>query len=90
MFLLIPYYFLIFLIFEVLESAPVPTKDFPLSLNFLYFSPELFSIVFTSAWAITGKVLAYNKNKTKKNPIVPTKMLMSTKVGENIVHDDGK
>ena len=37
-----------------------------------------------------GKVLAYNKNKTKKNPIVPTKMLMSTKVGENIVHDDGK
>ena len=28
--------------------------------------------------------------KTKKNPIVPTKILMSTKVGENIVHDDGK
>jgi hypothetical protein len=35
------------------------------------------------------KVLAYNK-KTKKNPIVPMKIPMSTNVGENIVHEDGK
>ena len=45
-------------IVDVLLSAPVPTRDFPLSLNFLYFSPELFKMVLTSACAITGNVLA--------------------------------
>jgi hypothetical protein len=36
------------------------------------------------------KVLAYNKKKTKKKPIVPMKIPISTNVGENIVQDDGK
>src|SRR5690606_33895839 len=61
-------------------------NGFPASLNNLYFSPEDFNILFTSAWAITGKVLAYNKNSTKKNPMVPINVPMSTKVGENMVH----
>ena len=37
----------------------------PASLNLLKLSPEDFNIDFTSACAITGKVLAYNKNSTK-------------------------
>ena len=49
-----------------------------------------FKIDFTSACAITGKVLAYNRNNTKKNPMVPIKIPMSTKVGENMVHEDGR
>src|SRR5690606_5053011 len=65
-------------------------KGLPASLNFLYFSPEDFKMVFTSACAITGKVRAYNKNSTKKNPMVPMNVPISTKVGENMVHADGK
>jgi hypothetical protein len=53
-------------------------------------SPEDFKIDFTSACAITGKVRAYNRNKTKKNPMVPIKMPISTKVGENMVQEDGR
>ena len=56
----------------------------------LYLSPEDFKIVLTSACAITGNVLEYSKNNTKKNPIVPINIPISTNVGENIVHDDGK
>jgi hypothetical protein len=48
------------------------------------------TIVLSSAWAITGNVLAYNKNRTKKKPIVPIKIPMSTKLGENMVQDDGR
>jgi hypothetical protein len=33
---------------------------------------------------------SYNKNNTKKKPIVPMKIPISTNVGENIVHEDGK
>ena len=51
---------------------------------FLYLSPDDFKIDFTSACAITGKVRAYSKNKTKKNPMVPIKIPISTNVGENI------
>ena len=47
-------------------------------------------MVFNSASAITGNVLEYNKNNTKKNPIVPKKIPISTKEGENIDHEDGK
>ena len=52
--------------------------------------PVAFNMVLTSAWAITGNVLAYNKNNTKKNPIVPMKIPISTKVGENMVHEEGR
>ena len=33
---------------------------------------------------------SYNKNNTKKNPIVPMKIPISTNVGENIVQDEGR
>jgi hypothetical protein len=39
---------------------------------------------------MTGKVLEYNRNKTKKNPMVPMKMPISTNVGWNIVQEDGR
>jgi hypothetical protein len=57
---------------------------------FLYSDPDDLRIDFNSAWAITGNVLEYNRNKVKKNPIVPKKIPISTKDGENIVHADGK
>jgi hypothetical protein len=38
-------------------------------------------MVFTSACAITGNVLAYNKNITKNNPTVPMKNKISKKEG---------
>ena len=44
---------------------------------FLYLSPDVFKIDFTSACAITGNVLAYSKNNTKKKPIVPIKIPIS-------------
>ena len=47
-------------------------------------------MVLTSACAITGNALEYNKNKVKKNPIVPRKIPISTNVGENIVQAEGK
>jgi hypothetical protein len=57
---------------------------------FLCSEPEDLRIVFSSAWAITGNVREYNRNKVKKNPIVPKNIPISTKDGENIVHADGK
>jgi hypothetical protein len=57
---------------------------------FLYSEPEDLRIVFSSACAITGNVLEYNKNKVKKNPRVPKKIPISINVGENILHADGK
>ena len=39
---------------------------------------------------MTGNVLEYSKNSTKKNPMDPTKMPMSTKVGENMLQLEGK
>jgi hypothetical protein len=57
---------------------------------FLYLSPDVFKIDFTSACAITGNVLAYNKNSTKKKPMVPIKIPISTNVGENMVQEEGK
>jgi hypothetical protein len=57
---------------------------------FLYSDPEDLIIDFNSACAITGKVLAYNRNRVKKNPMVPKKIPISTNVGEYIVHEDGK
>src|SRR5690606_34329001 len=72
------------------SSTPVPTKLCPDSLRLLYLSPEDFKIVFISACAITGEVLAFNKNNTKKNPMVPIKIPMSTNVGDNMVNDDAK
>ena len=53
-------------------------------LIFYKSAPDDFKIDFTSACAITGNVLAYNKNNTKKNPMVPINIPISTKVGENI------
>ena len=52
--------------------------------------PDDFNIDFTSAWAITGKVLEYNRKSTKKKPIVPMNIPISTKVGENIVQEEGR
>jgi hypothetical protein len=57
---------------------------------FLYSEPEDLRIDFNSACAITGNVLEYKRNKVKKNPIVPKKIPISIKVGENILHADGK
>ena len=57
---------------------------------FLYSEPDDFNILLSSACAITGNVLEYNRNNTKKNPIVPKNMPISTKDGENIVHEDGR
>src|SRR5690606_25942270 len=56
--------------------------------SLLYPSPEDFKIPFKVACEITGKVLAYNRNRTKKNPMVPMKVPISTKVGWNKVHDE--
>ena len=47
-------------------------------------------MVFTSACAITGNVLAYKRKGTKKKPIVPINIPISTKVGENMVHEEGR
>src|SRR5690606_23940094 len=41
-----------------------------------------------SACAMAGKVLAYSRKSTKKNPIVPMKIPISTKVGENMVQEE--
>tara|TARA_B100001250_G_C19635240_1_gene715641 strand:+ start:666 stop:983 length:318 start_codon:yes stop_codon:yes gene_type:complete len=64
--------------------------NFIFHFYFLYSDPDDFKILFNSACATTGKALEYNKNKTKKNPIVPRKIPISTNVGENIVHDEGR
>ena len=47
-------------------------------------------MVFTSACAITGNVLAYNKNRTKKKPMVPINIPTSTNVGSKRHHDEGR
>ena len=80
------------------KSEIVPLVSFPKSGNTwvrfllanLFKKDEDFKIDFISAWATTGKLLAYNKNNTKKNPIVPMNIPISIKVGENIVHDEGR
>ena len=72
------------------SSSKIPYSIFTHYFLFLYSDPEDLTIDFNSACAITGKVLAYNRNKVKKNPIVPKKIQISTNVGEYIVHEDGK
>jgi hypothetical protein len=57
---------------------------------FLYSDPDDFKILFNSACATTGKALAYIKKRTKKKPIVPRKIPISIKVGENIDHEEGR
>tara|TARA_B100001540_G_C15249617_1_gene392088 strand:- start:14 stop:322 length:309 start_codon:yes stop_codon:yes gene_type:complete len=64
--------------------------NFILHFYFLYSDPDDLSILFNSACATTGKALEYNKNKTKKKPIVPRKIPISTKEGENIVQAEGR
>ena len=90
------YFFPLFLISlekESIQELPklnYPNDFFTHVFYFLYCSLEDLTIVFNSACAITGKVLEYNKNSTKKKPMDPTKIPISTNVGENIVQLEGK
>ena len=58
----------------------------------LLFAALLINYIMIWNWPmnIGGKVLEYNRNNVKKNPIVPKKIPISTNVGEYIVHEDGR